>query len=148
MFRIFLPVRDSPATVPAAKVPAAAPAAGHGTILVVEDEPGIRNLVRETLQSAGYVVLDSGHPEDGLRMARQHGQPIDLLLTDMVLPKMGGRELAGKMRAERAGMRVAYMSGYAGESMDWEAEPESGSFLIEKPFTPSTLLAAVRRALS
>jgi CheY-like chemotaxis protein len=144
VFRIFLPAQEGEGEAAAgADLPPAG--SGRGTILVVEDEKGVRHLLRETLEGAGYTVLDTADPEEGLQMARDYAGPIHLLLTDVVMPGMGGPELAGRMREFRRDFKVAYVSGYSEEAISKRGVLEDGSELIEKPFKPSDLVARVAR---
>jgi len=88
------------------------PASGSETILLVEDEQGVRDLVRDVLQARGYTILEARHGIEALAVARRHRGPIDLLLTDVVMPRMGGPELAECLAARQPGLKVLYMSGY------------------------------------
>jgi signal transduction histidine kinase/GAF domain-containing protein/ActR/RegA family two-component response regulator len=121
---------------------------GSETILVVEDEPQVRTLVRSVLARAGYRVLVAESGDAALKAAKEHGPgPIDLLLTDVVMPRMSGRELADRLVAEQPTIRVLYMSGYAEGATVQLGSLSSGAGFLEKPVTPNTLLSAVRRAL-
>ena len=88
------------------------PASGSETILLVEDEQGVRDLVRDVLQARGYTILEARHGIEALAVARRHRGPIDLLLTDVVMPRMGGPELAECLATRQSGLKVLYMSGY------------------------------------
>jgi len=117
------------------------------TILLVEDEAGIRALVRKILRREQYNVLEAGTAEEALSIAQTHPGPIELLLTDMMLPGMGGRELAEEMRRSVAALKVLYVSGYTeDESVRAGAFPPGSKFL-QKPFTLSVLVGKVREAL-
>jgi CheY-like chemotaxis protein len=126
--------------------PPAAPAAepSAGTILVVEDETGVRKLIREILASHGYTILEACNGREGLQVAQQFSDQIHLLLTDVVMPKMGGTNLAERFSALRPGVPILQMSGYAKRL---RSEMSSTAF-IEKPFTPAALLQRVREILS
>jgi CheY-like chemotaxis protein len=116
---------------------------------VVEDEKVVRNLLSEILQSNGYRVLAAQHGEEALSLSAQHEGPIHLLLTDVVMPGMNGRELAERFRSSRRGdLPVLYMSGYTGNAMVHDGLPEPSSIRrLEKPFSYDDLLRAVRLTL-
>jgi CheY-like chemotaxis protein len=145
-FRILLPA--IPAREQSETGALGAPAAAsRKTVLVVEDEAGVRELMRDLLEANGYNVLAAGNGEDALRLCREHGCGIDLLLTDMVMPGMGGDELAGRMRQARPGLRVVFMSGHAVEApAAYGGRPASDTFL-QKPFSPAMLGETLREAL-
>jgi PAS domain S-box-containing protein len=152
--RVYLPTHESAATAAAAAAtPWTAPAAvapprgprpasgGRETILVVEDEDGLRRLLLEILREAGYTLLDAAHPEAALQLSREHTQAIHLLITDVVMPGLHGPALAERLLRQRPGMRVLYISGYS--------EPDSiPTPFLKKPFSPEALAAAVRQVLT
>jgi two-component system, cell cycle sensor histidine kinase and response regulator CckA len=145
-FRIWLPEVESDEE-PAAPPAAAAPAAGTETILLVEDEDALRELLHEVLSENGYVVLQAASGAEALRVSRGHAGGIDLLLTDVVMPGMSGREVATALSAERPGLRVLFASGYTAEAIARHGVLEPGTDLIHKPFTPEALLRRVRDRL-
>lgn len=110
-----------------------------GTVLVVDDQDVVRDVIRLTLEGAGYTVLDAASPNDALALVRDNG-PIDLLVTDVVMPEMDAFELADRVVSELPGIRVLYTSGYT----DAGAE---GPF-IQKPFTPAELVEKVSTVLA
>jgi two-component system, cell cycle sensor histidine kinase and response regulator CckA len=110
-----------------------------GTVLVVDDQDVVRDVIRLTLEGAGYTVLDAASPNDALALVRDNG-PIDLLVTDVVMPEMDAFELADRVVSELPGVRVLYTSGYT----DAGAE---GPF-IQKPFTPAELVEKVSTVLA
>lgn len=120
------------------------PTRGKETILLVEDAEMVRALVREVLEQHGYQVLEARDAREAMGIAEQHRGVIDLLLTDLLMPRMGGHELAKRLRRHRKGLKVAYMSGYSGAGME---AAEKGSGFVEKPFKPDALVACVRRVL-
>jgi two-component system cell cycle sensor histidine kinase/response regulator CckA len=130
------------------EVPVAEPVEQHReTILLVEDEAGIRALVRKILRRERYNVVEAGSAEEALNLAQSHEGHVDLLLTDVMLPGMGGRELAEEMRRSVADLKVLYVSGYTeDESVRAGAFPPGSKFL-QKPFTLSVLVAKVSEAL-
>ena len=139
----------SPAAAgPIAGPPAAAPARGRGeTILLVEDEPSLWQLASRILTRSGYQVCPAASPADALREASDLRQPIDLLLTDVVMPDMLGNEVAARVRASRPGLPVLYMSGYAQTVLDAQGALDAHVDLLEKPFSEITVLSRVRQAI-
>ena len=136
--------------VDAAAAAVATPAAVQGgteTLLLVEDEEGVRELVRDMLSAAGYAVLEASMPSDAERMSRDHAGEIDLLVTDVVMPEMSGLELSARLRVERPDLQVMFMSGFP-EPMVGENNVEvPGAVFISKPFNRPALLQCVRRAI-
>jgi two-component system, cell cycle sensor histidine kinase and response regulator CckA len=120
---------------------------GSETVLLVEDEEPLRNLATTILRRAGYDVLAAAHGEDALAVAEASGKNIHLLLTDVVMPRMGGRVLAEKLSAMRPEMRTLFMSGYTDDAEVLRRILESRASFIQKPITPETLLAKVREVL-
>ncbi|MBI4563990.1 MAG: response regulator [Planctomycetes bacterium] len=147
-FKVYLP-RSPQAAVPAAAGAAvAAPRRGTETILVVEDEAAVRKLIQRVLEKEGYTVLEAGDVDEAVARCEQYRGDIHLLLTDMVLPKMDGRKLAERILSLRPSLKVAYMSGYADEAIFPREPLEPGRMFIEKPITPTSLLAKLREFLS
>jgi PAS domain S-box-containing protein len=118
-----------------------------GTVLVVEDEKGIRDLVRRILTREGYKVLEASSAEQALDVARRHAAPIRLLLADMLLPGKSGRELAEELALTQPNLHVLYISGYTNDPAAIDARLVSGSALLQKPFTLAALLKKVHEAL-
>ena len=110
-------------------------------MLVVEDEAEVRALVHSVLVDRGYLVLSAGRPSEAVQLAEQLPGPIHLLVTDMVMPEMGGPSLARQLIALRPEMAVLYMSGYTDSTVG------EGSLFLQKPFTPDTIARSVRAAL-
>jgi signal transduction histidine kinase/CheY-like chemotaxis protein len=131
---------------PRAPVPASAATAGQ-TILVVEDEDAMREVTERILTRNGHAVLSAANGPAAISLARRHHGPIDLLLTDVVMPKMLGREVAERIRDLRPGIQVVFMSGYAHPVLTSQGTLAPGVVLIEKPFTESTLMARLREVL-
>ncbi len=144
--KVFLPRAGDVALEPKPGSATVEAAGGMETILVVEDEDAVRRLVRATLERRGYrVLVASGGPE-ALQIARS-AEPIDLLITDLVMPQMSGLEVADRIRKDRPGIRVLFMSGYTDRSLQkTEALPDNTEFL-QKPFTPAALASRVRIVL-
>jgi PAS domain S-box-containing protein len=152
-FRIWLPRIETPAVgpkdlpVPAPEVRVPGGSAGR-TILVAEDEGVIRMLVVAILRREGYEVLDAPDGVEALRVADAHPGPIDLLLTDVAMPRMGGKELADRFAARRAGAKILFMSGYPDDALGVRGVlPENTAFL-GKPFMPEAVVRKVRDLLA
>jgi PAS domain S-box-containing protein len=122
-------------------------ATGTETILLVEDQDGIRDLIGPFLQNLGYEVLEAPNGEAGLRLARQYQGKIQLLLTDVVMPRMGGYQLAKLVTEIRPEVQIIYMSGYAEYSECAGTSPHNGEFRLQKPFALDALARRVREAL-
>jgi PAS domain S-box-containing protein len=145
-FKIYLPRIATPAATPAGP-PKGGPARGSETVLVVEDEPAVLTLSRRALEAQGYVVLAASDAAAALRVVERHGGTIHLLLTDVVMPGLSGRELADRLVAQRPGIRVLYMSGYPGDAVVQHGTLPSGSAFLQKPFSPDGLARKVRDML-
>ena len=117
------------------------------TILVVDDEPGLRALAREILEDEGYRVLDSHGAHDAIEVARAHPEVIHLLVTDLVLPQMNGRVLAETLMIARPGLKVLYMSGYTENAVVHHGRLDRGVHLLGKPFRLADLARNVREVL-
>lgn len=148
-FEIFLPIVDAALDADEQSGAPSPIASGRGTetVLIVEDVEQVRRIVRSILERAGYVVLEAADGVAALAVASQYEGEIHLLLTDVVMPGMGGRDLADKLAATRPTMKVLYMSGYTEDSIVERGVLISGISFLAKPFTPSTLLLHVREAL-
>lgn len=147
-FKIYLPwAKEISETVPTSHVPKIYPSPGTETILLVEDESGVRDLVRDTLKEEGYVVLVAGNSAEALRLCHQHPDPIHLLLTDVVMPGLSGPQLAQALLPLRPHLRTLYMSGYTDEAIVQHGVLEAGVAFLHKPFTPQTLTHKVREVL-
>jgi two-component system cell cycle sensor histidine kinase/response regulator CckA len=121
---------------------------GSGTVLVVEDHEGVRSLIVGTLELCGFQVLQAGDGLEALRQVAQHAGKIDLLLTDVIMPGMNGKEVADQLAALRPGLKVLFMSGYSGEVIAHHGVLEAGVAYLPKPFTPDMLSAKVREMLA
>ncbi len=147
VFRIYFPLvhRDAVQITPP-ETPVIL-AGGTETILVAEDEDALRSLAREMLEGAGYKILEAPDGHVALRIAKSHPGRIDLLLTDVVMEGMNGRELVEHMMVLRPQLRVLYMSGYTDELIAQRGVLETGITLLQKPFTKTSLLTRVRELL-
>ena len=120
---------------------------GKATVLLVDDDPFVAATARRTLERTGYVVLVAANGREALDVAARHTDPLDLVITDLVMPEMGGRELARRLLAVRPSVQVLYTSGYTAEAMNRQAVLEPGDAFIGKPFTPDGLLRQVQAIL-
>jgi len=121
---------------------------GHETILLVEDEASLRSLIEQVLGAQGYKVLVASTGEAALDMVKRHKGPIHLLITDVVMPKMGGRQLVEQLAPNRPEMRIVFMSGYTNNALLHNESLQQGTLFLQKPFTPDVLLRKVRDALN
>jgi CheY-like chemotaxis protein len=147
-FRIYLPIQpftDGDDRTSAVATPEAA--TGSETILLVEDSTPVRALARRVLERQGYVVIEAGDGVEGIEAAERFPGRIDLVLTDAVMPRVGGGELARAIRESRHGIRVLYMTGYTDDELIRSCVRDDQDSLLNKPFTPDALVAAVREAL-
>jgi PAS domain S-box-containing protein len=144
-FKIYLPMAGQTARVHQTPAVVADSLRGSETILIVEDEESLRGLTRTLLEDSGYTVLEAELPDAATEIALRYGAPIHMLLTDMVMPGMNGKDLATKLAAIRPEMKVVYMSGYTGFTHAGLADAEIA--LLIKPFTRETLLRKVRETL-
>ncbi|HEU4763454.1 MAG TPA: response regulator [Gemmatimonadales bacterium] len=145
-FLIYLPrITESPAAR-ARPDPVTLPR-GSETLLVVEDEDAVRRITRRVLQQQGYHVLEAAGGDDAIRIATASPEPIHLLVTDVVMPGMGGRDLAERLRALRPGIRVLYLSGYADDAAVRLGVVEARVAFLEKPYTVAALAQKVREVL-
>jgi CheY-like chemotaxis protein len=117
-------------------------------VLVVEDQPEVRKYAVAVLKARGYRVIEAESAGQALRTCERAGEPIDLVLTDVVMPQMGGGELASRLAERRPGIRVLFMSGYADDVIVRHGVLEQGAELIQKPFTPDQLTERVREILA
>ena len=146
-FKVYLPRVKDAVQAPAAEMPASTARKGHETILLVEDEPDVRELTQMVLTERGYRVIEALTPEDAERLAGNNGAEIHLLLTDVVMPGMSGRELAKRLTGRYPNLRVLYMSGYTYNVIAQDGTLEEGISFLQKPFTPQVLTQKVRESL-
>jgi CheY-like chemotaxis protein len=146
-FRVYLPAASTGRQVEARPVVSGEVRHGQETILVVEDDPAVRSLASRLLQRWGYRVLVAPGGPEALEISRAEAEPIDLLLTDVVMPRMGGREVANQLSMERPGLKVLYMSGYTDNAVLNNGILEKEVAFIQKPFTPGALTEKVRDVL-
>jgi PAS domain S-box-containing protein len=145
-FTVLLPVTDE-VPIEMEELVVGLPSGCGETVLVVEDEPAIGEVARRILRRSGYEVLMTESPLDALELASRHDGEIDLLITDVVMPRMLGKDVAERIRALRPEMKVLFISGYARPALASSGTLEPGVTLLEKPFSESVLLEAVRQVL-
>ena len=144
--KVYLPRIDQPVSLEAEEAKRQT-ARGTETILLVEDDEMVRNLVRETLEREGYHLLDAADPTEARRIADNYKDAIHLLITDVVMPKVSGRELAEQLTKRRSDLKILYMSGYTDNAVVNGALLEKDVAFLQKPFTPATLTQKVRQVL-
>jgi PAS domain S-box-containing protein len=147
-FKIYLPrVVDLMEAQPLAPAPGREFAGGTETILLVEDEESVRALARETLEQAGFQVLEARHGADALMVSGQYQGPIHLLVTDVVMPEMSGRVLADRLAPRRPELKILYISGYTDNAIVHQGVLDPGTAFLPKPFSPDALVRKVREVL-
>jgi len=145
--RVYLPRVESSTAPLSLGAPRTEVRQGSETVLLVENAESVRNLAKELLKSSGYAVLEAESGREALRIASSFSGPIHLLLTDVIMPGMGGKQLAEQLTSLRPATRVLYMSGYSNDGIVQSGILESGALLVEKPFTREILLRKVRQVL-
>jgi PAS domain S-box-containing protein len=146
-FKVYLPRVEEAVATDAASAPPEPSPRGHETVLVAEDSESLRELIRELLTEQGYNVLTVSQGEEALALIQEGTQPVDLLLTDVVMPRLGGKDLTERLMATHPGLRVVYMSGYSGGAISSQGVLDGGAILLEKPFTGEKLARTIRLAL-
>jgi PAS domain S-box-containing protein len=146
-FRVYLPKVGGAAETRPSQRPAPESGRGSETILLVEDDEHVRAVARGILRRNGYVVLEAPNGGEALLICEQHGARIDLLLTDVVLPRMSGRQLAARLATTRPEMRVLFMSGYTDDAVAQHGILNSSVAYLQKPITPGSLTRKVREVL-
>jgi two-component system, cell cycle sensor histidine kinase and response regulator CckA len=147
VFTIYFPRVDEPCDARGDTPVSLAAAGGSETILLVEDEESVRQLVRETLEARGYRVLEAGNGNAALALAAHHPDPIHLLITDVVMPGLSGHELVAQLLPARPGIKVLYLSGYAQDAFSSPLAAEGQKAFLQKPFTLQSLSRKVREVL-
>jgi PAS domain S-box-containing protein len=147
MFKVYFPRIKEPVQPVIQASAESVPAAGTETILLVEDEQGVRSLVQKALEVNGYTVLAAGEPVEAQVLAAQHAGTIHLLLTDVIMPGLNGKGLADRLHALRPDMRVLFISGFTADVIAQHGILDNGLAFLAKPFTPRDLLRKVRQTL-
>jgi PAS domain S-box-containing protein len=147
-FKIYLPRVDEAVNIAEPLLVRSDNLIGSETVLLVEDEQAVRDMAHEILKSNGYNVLRAGDGNEAMKVSEQFQGPIDLMVTDVVMPHLGGRELAEKLSVTRPGMRVLYMSGYTDDAIVHHGVLDGRAAFLEKPFTPDVLALKIREVLA
>jgi CheY-like chemotaxis protein len=151
VFKVYLPRVDVVGEAPVGVEPSAHPGnqlPSLGTILLVEDEPGVRAFAARVLEDAGYRVIEAGSGSEVMALVPESATPLTLLMTDVVMPGMSGRVLAERLRVLHPGLPVLFMSGYTDDIIVRAGVAADGASFIQKPFMPEQLLERVRRAIA
>jgi DNA-binding NtrC family response regulator len=147
-FKVYLPRANRDAAVPIVNsVVAPAVKRASETVLLVEDEAGVRHLSKRILDKAGYRVLEAANGDEAERLFTHHADSIDLIVTDVIMPGCGGPELIGRLQVHTPGLRVLYMSGYSEQSAAQKAGIDRGIPFVQKPYTAAEFVRKVRGAL-
>jgi len=143
-FKVYLPAVDQPASVPQPEQTGEV-AQGHGVVLLVEDEEPLRTLAAKALEGMGYQVLQAGNGLQGLVVSDRHLGEINVVITDIVMPRMGGPEMVEKLRRKRTNFSVIFMSGYTDAAVLENAQIGKDAVLLNKPFSTDTLVRKIRQ---
>jgi CheY-like chemotaxis protein len=146
-FKIYLPTVEEQASPDQSVYGMNVAAFGDETILLVEDEDGVREIARLALEAHGYKVLEASRGQEAIRLCTTHQGPIHLLVSDVVMPEMGGREVAERLGALNAGIKMLYLSGYTDDAVVRHGVLEAQAAFLQKPFTPVALATKVREVL-
>jgi CheY-like chemotaxis protein len=147
-FKVYLPrVDEEPERAEPADAARPARAPGTGTVLLVEDEPAVRSVMRRILARAGYTVLEARNGAEAITLLELARTPVDLVLTDLVMPEMGGRALATELTTRWPEVRLVFVSGFTRDAATRRHVLEPGAGFLEKPFTSDTLVSSVEAAL-
>jgi PAS domain S-box-containing protein len=147
-FKVYLPMQESQAAATEQpRQPAEVPT-GTETVLLVEDEPSLLNFARLLLEDLGYTVLATGSPREAIQLAKEHSHEIDLLMTDVVMPGMSGRDLREQLEGHRPGLKCLFMSGYTTNVIAHQGVLDEGVHFVQKPFSREAIARKIREALS
>jgi CheY-like chemotaxis protein len=146
-FKVYFPRAGEAPSVDAGRPPEPSTLQGTETVLVVEDNEGVRSLAVRVLKGYGYTVLEAANGGEAILLAEQHDGTIHLLLTDVVLPRLSGRKVADRLTDLRPAIRVLYMSGYTDDAIVHHGALNPGTAFLQKPFRPEALARRVREVL-
>lgn len=146
-FKIYLPRVEEKAKTITKDLKQEEQRSGTESVLLVEDELAVRGLAVRLLRELGYTVLDASNGEEAFRIAHEHPGPIHLLITDVVMPDIGGRTLANQIGLMRPEIKILFMSGYTGNAIEHHGVLDPGREFLQKPFTHQTLARKVREVL-
>jgi len=147
-FKIYFPRVEEPLDVVARPIQGGPLPRGTETLLVVEDEPSVRHLARRVLEDLDYEVLSASNGQDALHVAREHdGAPIRMVVTDVIMPLMGGKAMAESLKATYPSLKILFTSGYTEDAIANDEMIEAGVGFLFKPYTPATLARKVREML-
>jgi two-component system, cell cycle sensor histidine kinase and response regulator CckA len=147
VFKLYFPVAEARVPAPRSFSGLKPTARGTETILLVEDEDAVRSLVRVALQQAGYTVLEANRGIEAIRLAQEHQGPVHLLITDVVMPEMGGRQLVEQLAPLKPDLNVLYLSGYTDDAVVRHGVLQADVAFLQKPFTMAALTNKVRQLL-
>jgi two-component system cell cycle sensor histidine kinase/response regulator CckA len=147
-FKVYFPRVEQPLDIAARPISTGPLPRGTETLLVVEDEPSVRQLTREVLEAQGYAVLSAANGQEALHAVREHkGSPIRLVVTDVIMPLMGGKVMAEWLKATYPDLKILFTSGYTDDAIAQHGVLEAGVEFLSKPYTPATLVRRVREML-
>ena len=147
-FKIYFPRVAEPLDVAARQIRTGPLPRGTETLLVVEDEPSVRHLARSVLDNLGYEMLSAANGQDALHVVREHkGSPIRLVITDVIMPLMGGKVMAEWLKATYPDLKILFTSGYTDDAISHHGVLEKGVEFLPKPYTPASLARRVRQLL-
>ena len=146
-FKIYLPVSDEPVDTPPQREPCDDPPRGTETVLLAEDESMVRTMVADTLRAQGYQVLEAVNGDEALQIIHRETASIDVVLTDMVMPGIGGSELVERIRTILPDMKVLFTSGYTDVPTFKPGALPAGTAFLQKPYMPDTLAIKLREVL-
>ncbi|TLY18242.1 MAG: response regulator [Nitrospirae bacterium] len=146
-FKVYLPRVEAPLDTDQSETPPTSIPHGSETVLIAEDEPGVLTLVCETLRTHGYTVLEARNGKEALAISQRYQGPIHLLLTDVVMPQMNGREVSERLLVTRPDVKVLYMSGYTDDAVLRHGVVANGVDFLPKPFTAGAVASTVRKML-
>jgi CheY-like chemotaxis protein len=147
-FKVYLPAVEEAATPRPPRERTEAAEGGAETVLLVEDDAGVRELARRALSASGYTVIEAAGGREALHRAELHPGPVHLLLTDVVMPEMSGRELAETLRSRYPSLKVLYVSGYTDDAVVRHGILHAEVSFLQKPYTPKSLAEKVRQVLN